>query len=460
MDYRAFVEKLTNIACIVSVTMEPDGSHGDICIEVANDAYLTSVGMDPATFVPGKPYHEYIGREYNFEAMSLKCIRENHLIHSYVDADLYNAWMEIYMMPLVSDEEGKGYCLFSYEMTPRANTEKLADVSPQTALQVLRTAVKLRETNDFRAAMNSVIEDIRKYCGASSCRILLTDFKHRTCDPLCESVSDPEKYPRMEYYLDNSFFTVVDTWEDLLAGSNCVIIHDEKDMELLHEKCPIWYESLRGANVYNIVMYPLKANGEVLGYMWAINFDITQTLNIKSTLEITTFILAAEIANYQFLEKMKMMSTTDLLTDVNNRNAMNARIIGISSGETPLTGDYGIVFIDLNGLKITNDIKGHLAGDEALKTAAALIKEIFSNDEVYRIGGDEFLILVTDCGEVDFDIRVDTIRSRAEATPEISLAIGSCYASKDFDITKAMHLADERMYLDKAAYYCEKRSKS
>ena len=137
---------------------------------------------------------------------------------------------------------------------------------------------------------------------------------------------------------------------------------------------------------------------------------------------------------------------------------MNDRIQAISSGEAPLTGNYGIVFIDLNGLKIINDIKGHLAGDEALKKAAALIKEVFEGDEVFRVGGDEFLVLVTGCGEVDFDIRVDTVRTRAQADPDISLAIGSCFANKDFDITKAMHLADERMYLDKAAYYCEKRS--
>lgn len=50
---------------------------------------------------------------------------------------------------------------------------------------------------------------------------------------------------------------------------------------------------------------------------------------------------------------------------------------------------YGIIFADLNGLKICNDTKGHKAGDELLKKAAALLKEIFNEDEIYRSGGDE-----------------------------------------------------------------------
>ena len=87
MDYQAFIDKLSKIACVVSVKLETDGSHGDLCIEAANEPYLKSVGKDLASFVPGRPYHEYIDREYNFEAMGLSCVRENRMIHAYVDAE-------------------------------------------------------------------------------------------------------------------------------------------------------------------------------------------------------------------------------------------------------------------------------------------------------------------------------------------------------------------------------------
>ena len=172
MDYREWVGKLKKIACVVSAAQAPDGTWSDICIAAANEPYLQSVHVKPDAFVPGRPYFEYIGRDHNFEAMTYKCMEESQLMHAYVDAEFYNSWMDIYMMPLASDEAGRYYTLFSYEMTPKASADKLADVSPQTALQVLRTTIKLRETSDFKCAMCSVINDIREDCGASICRII------------------------------------------------------------------------------------------------------------------------------------------------------------------------------------------------------------------------------------------------------------------------------------------------
>lgn len=453
MNYQEFVDHVTPIACVISAQFDADGSHSDFCIEAANAAYLESVHVDPADFVPGRPYYEYIGREYNFEAMSLKCMQDDHLVHSYVDADLYNAWMDIYMMPLASDTEGTKYSLFSYEMHQSVNVEKLSDVTAQTALQVLRTTLKLRETDDFQAAMNSIIEDIREHCKAASCRILLTDFVNRKCTPLCESVIDKEKFPPMTYYLDDSFFDVVDTWEDMLAGSNCVIIQNPNDMAMLKEVCPVWYHSLRGAGVEAIVFFPIRQNNETLGYIWAINFDVDRTQTIKSTLEITTFILASEIANWQLFNQMKTLSVTDLLTGVYNRNAMNNRISNIVDGTEELKMPYGVVFIDLNGLKLVNDTDGHRAGDHLLKDAAALIGEVFTGYEIFRIGGDEFLVIATDISEEDFNALVESLRKKTKESEKLKLAIGSCYAGNDPNIRQAMKRADKEMYKDKEAYY-------
>lgn len=139
MNYGPVVEHLTKIASVLSVKINEDGSCGEICLEAANDFYLKSVNVSREDFVPGKPYTDYIPRDLNYEAMTYRCVMEDRMIHSYVNAEFYNAWMEIYMLPLSSDEKDKKYYMFSYEMSPKADANKLADLSPDTAARVIRT---------------------------------------------------------------------------------------------------------------------------------------------------------------------------------------------------------------------------------------------------------------------------------------------------------------------------------
>ncbi|MBO4592025.1 MAG: GGDEF domain-containing protein, partial [Eubacterium sp.] len=198
---------------------------------------------------------------------------------------------------------------------------------------------------------------------------------------------------------------------------------------------------------------PLRTNGETVGYIWATNFDVSNTLSIKQTLEVTTFILAAEIANHQLFKRMEVLSATDLLTGLYNRNAMNNRITDIVNGNDTFTDAYGIIFIDLNGLKVVNDNEGHNAGDQLLKDAAMLLRETFDGCEIYRVGGDEFLVIVLGQSEEEFNKLVEKLRVSSENSDHVKIAIGTCFGDSKLDIRKAMHFADERMYIDKENYY-------
>ena len=90
--------------------------------------------------------------------------------------------------------------------------------------------------------------------------------------------------------------------------------------------------------VKTLVIYPLRSDNKTIGYIWAGNFDSSKTLMIKETLGLTAFTLSTEIANEQNIIKMKIMSTTDLLTGVYNRNAMNNRISDNLNGSSPIAG--------------------------------------------------------------------------------------------------------------------------
>ena len=453
MDYKQMLDSFMQIACVLSVDMSnPEDSDSYVILD-ANDAYMASVGRDRSNFKVNVPYTDYIRIDKNFEMMCESCVKTGQPVHAYVDAAFYNSWMDIYMLPVKSDKEGFCNCLFSYHMTPKADANKLADISSDTAAQVLKICIKLRGNNDFQKAMDAIIADLLEICDANHCTILLTDFENKSCSVLCDAFKENVNEMPMVNYMGDNFFDIVETWPLLIDGSNCCIINDEGDMDRVASISPKWGASLRGANVKTLVIYPLKSENDVIGYIWATNFDNSRTMQIKEILEITTFILSAEIANHQMIRKMKILSSTDLLTGVLNRNAMNNRILDNDSGVAPIKEPFGVFFVDVNGLKSTNDTQGHIAGDNLLRDVASTLSEHFKDQEVYRVGGDEFMVISEGIPQTEFTELKEKLNNDCERTGRAHYAFGASYSDETHNIKRSMQLADVRMYENKEEYY-------
>lgn len=128
----------------------------------------------------------------------------------------------------------------------------------------------------------------------------------------------------------------------------------------------------------------------------------------------------------------------DTLTGVLNRNSFYSDIESLS-------GNVYVVCIDMNNLKEINDTRGHAAGDKALITVANCIrKNISKKDETYRIGGDEFCVLIHD-DEENTEKDLEAI-SASIAKNSISVAYGyELYTGKEtFDAVYKK--ADANMY--------------
>lgn len=94
-------------------------------------------------------------------------------------------------------------------------------------------------------------------------------------------------------------------------------------------------------------------------------------------------------------DEARSVAYTDPLTGVKSKNAfaveesrLEADIAGGNAGE------FGIIVCDVNGLKRINDTLGHKASDEYIKSACKLLCEHFKHSPVFRIGGDEFVVLL------------------------------------------------------------------
>ncbi|MEE3467199.1 MAG: sensor domain-containing diguanylate cyclase [Eubacterium sp.] len=462
MDFQAIVDGMTAMACVVSVENLGEGRYGKLRIVTGNKAYIGSIenpapGTEMLTdkFVPNTEYTDYLTRDLNFEDYCYRAAVQKKCLHSYVHPDRMNVWFNMSFLPIAHEEDNLCYCLYIMEINFEASSESMSDISGEMASAVLETTIKLRGTTDFRSTIKDVVADIRKICDAEHCCILTMNDYDRTCEVYGEAFAEGTDLLSMEHYLDEGFYDIAESWEGTIAGSNCLIVKNEQDMEVVKERNPRWHESLTQARAKTIVLFPLKSRNQLLGYMWAINFDADNAVKIKETLELTTFILGSELGNYLLLDRLKILSSRDMLTGVQNRNEMNNYVDGLSEGKE-YSGSVGVIFADLNGLKKINDEDGHAAGDTLLKDAAKALCEVFNESEIFRAGGDEFSIIVQDgITEEKLAEKIEQIRTAVTHYDRVSFALGGSVEDDCVNVRRALRHADENMYADKQRYYSE-----
>lgn len=116
-------------------------------------------------------------------------------------------------------------------------------------------------------------------------------------------------------------------------------------------------------------------------------------------------------------------------------------------------GIGAVASLDMNGLKTMNDTLGHNAGDEALVKIAECMKAAADRDvTVYRMGGDEFLILFFHAKENEAARLTETIKEDV-AKAGYSVSAGYAMRGKNEDLEDTIRQSDARMYADKADYY-------
>ncbi len=150
----------------------------------------------------------------------------------------------------------------------------------------------------------------------------------------------------------------------------------------------------------------------------------------------------------------------DALTGLSNRASYIERVnyLERQRSETAAPGGIICLMFDLNDLKIINDQMGHRAGDLALTGAASALRRAFERDKTYlfRLGGDEFCVLMTDSTEQEAKSRLDVLNKELEAESlkagiPISLAAGYDLLKPDGEdtIELALNRADRKMYDNK-----------
>lgn len=140
----------------------------------------------------------------------------------------------------------------------------------------------------------------------------------------------------------------------------------------------------------------------------------------KEALDMAAGLATLAIETSRLYTDLVHRSEFDLLTDVQNRFAMEKTLDGLILGARQSDSIFGVIYIDLNEFKQVNDVHGHLVGDLYLQEAAQRMKgQLRPGDMLARLGGDEFAVLVRE------------VRNRAEVE-EIAVRLESCFEEPFF----------------------------
>lgn len=238
---------------------------------------------------------------------------------------------------------------------------------------------------------------------------------------------------------------LIDRWLDNFNKGECVKIYNVEDIKDNKEE----YEIIKSQNIKSLIAAPLEVDGRLIGYMGVDNPPHVLIEKIAPFFTTLSYFLSSSIVKYRNELMLEQMSFVDALTGLNNRNRYMADVQQI---EQLVEVNIGIFYVDMNGLKVVNDTFGHDYGDNYLKRISDVLKHNFHSDMIYRLGGDEFIVIDQECRKEEFDKKKE-ILSKEFKMYDCSVSVGYQYVDNGKNIQEGIKQADEYMYENKKQFY-------
>lgn len=250
--------------------------------------------------------------------------------------------------------------------------------------------------------------------------------------------------------------SLISDWLPFFEKNDCIIIDD---VEQLQKTNPAAYATLHAQEITSLIAAPIFLDNKLAGYIGIDNYDSEKIKNSSYLLLSMSIFLSYAIRHRNHVDMLHRLSYHDLLTNALNRNAFMDVLSQFRPGQY---ASAGIIYIDINGMKEINDFYGHHQGDKILITTVAKVFNLFKPDELFRIGGDEFVIITYDLTETDFYEKFNLLRNIfcKKTNLPFSIATGSCWVKSPSDLNSLLQQADSAMYTDKKKFYYGKEKTS
>ncbi len=292
---------------------------------------------------------------------------------------------------------------------------------------------------DIDIAIQNLLAIINNYFGADRCYIFESNYDSNTMDNTYEYVSNG--ITAQKDNLQKLSMNIISLWMERFKEEKPYYIADVSKQK----EEPI-YSILREQNVDRLLAVPLKRDGDIIGFLGVDN--PANHYEDAALLSSIQYFVTNSLEKRVQQEKMRYLSYRDMLTGLYNRNKY---ISIVTAFKDQTLENVGVAYIDLNGLKAINDNYGHAKGDKFICAAADILKSVFPNN-AYRVGGDEFVIVIQNIECDKYEERITALKNIMQ-DKQVSISIGVLWREQVDDLEALLKSADKLMYVEKEMYH-------
>ena len=301
---------------------------------------------------------------------------------------------------------------------------------------------KLNSDTDIDVGINNLLATVNDYFQADRTYVFEIDPDRDVLINTFEYICGQEVSAQMDN-LQEVPVSVIKVWMQNFRQGRSYYMSD-----LEQERGQPSYEMLKAQQVWRLLAVPLMKGGAMVGFLGVDNprahyDDATLLASIQ-------FFVTNSLDRKKQQAYLEKLSYRDMLTGLYNRNRYIERLEAYKQVQDQ---QIGAIYIDLNGLKKVNDEQGHRAGDELIVRAAGTIAGIFAED-AYRVGGDEFVVILLDVSREDFARKTEQLRRQMQEN-SVDASIGGVWQASTENLEELLRRADENMYREKKRYYSQ-----
>lgn len=305
---------------------------------------------------------------------------------------------------------------------------------------ILSSIQHMQEHMDLKGAMLSILESICVYFKADYAGIWQRDqtskdytlpYEWSTHNKQVMQLTDDEKH-------------IFSMW--LNAQDVHQPINIETPQEMLRQSFDL-YQIMQRYHIKNQRLICLQEDGEEYGCLLIAN--ISANFRNVSFLSSLSVFITNEFKKQHMNDIILHANHYDQLTDVYNRNSFEYRLRNYTPEKV---SSIGVVIANIDRLKDINKVNGSLIGDQYIKRLAYILKKCFPDSDIYRLNGDEFLVILTDTAKNNINEYVKAAKVKLE-TEEFSVSFGMSWDDIEKDLDDMIASATYIMQVNKKHHY-------